>query len=202
LWLRDEGHRHTLYISLMESVISHWKMLLTNLAFLLTENYYCSHNNGLGRSLSPVVRYNILGLRTSTRNSLKMLMRRIPYVGYIRVPSPPDRHSTTVGDQLYWFVYTDDYVVMTITTSIMGIRPLPNYRSKAARQHITIFSIIKKWSQHLITTNILRHADNIICGILDRLCVDQTPYTSMNVMGQISNICRARVPLICFATVE
>ncbi|KAF1878840.1 hypothetical protein Lal_00047512 [Lupinus albus] len=29
-----------------------------------------------------------------------------------------------------------------------------------------------------------------------------TPYRNMNVMGNIPNICRARVPLICFATVE
>ncbi|KAF1864846.1 hypothetical protein Lal_00031809 [Lupinus albus] len=33
---------------------------------------------------------------------------------------------------------------MPITTSIMGIRSHPNSGSKAARQHITIFSISKK----------------------------------------------------------
>ncbi|KAF1877335.1 hypothetical protein Lal_00012108 [Lupinus albus] len=60
-------------------------------------------------------------------------------------------------------------------------------------------------SQHLITTNILGHTTNIIRGMLVRLRVDQfvwTPYTSMNIMGQILNICRACVPLISFATVE
>ncbi|KAF1878014.1 hypothetical protein Lal_00041763, partial [Lupinus albus] len=67
------------------------------------------------------------------------------------------------------------------------------------------FPLVKRWSKHLITTNIPGHAANIILGMLDRLRVDQfvwTPYTSKKIMGQIPNICRAHVPLICFATVE
>ncbi|KAF1865970.1 hypothetical protein Lal_00041668 [Lupinus albus] len=61
------------------------------------------------------------------------------------------------------------------------------------------FPLVKMWSQHLITTNIPGHSANIIRGILDRLC---TPYRNMNVMRHVPNICRARMPLICFATVE
>ncbi|CAL0299034.1 unnamed protein product [Lupinus luteus] len=62
-----------------------------------------------------------------------------------------------------------------------------------------------RWSQHLITTYIPGHAANIIRRMLDCLQVDQflwTPYRAMNIRGQVPDICRARVPLICFATVE
>ncbi|KAF1868525.1 hypothetical protein Lal_00008334 [Lupinus albus] len=78
----------------------------------------------------------------------------------------------------------------------------------APRLHDTtlqFFPLVKRWSQHLITTNIPGHATNIIRAMLDRLCVNQfvwTPYTTMNIMGPISDICRASVPLICFTTVE
>ncbi|KAF1877186.1 hypothetical protein Lal_00015848 [Lupinus albus] len=51
-----------------------------------------------------------------------------------------------------------------------------NFRSKATCQHRTIFFVTKKFFW--------------------------TPYRSMNIMGQIPHICQARVPLICFATVE
>ncbi|KAF1899190.1 hypothetical protein Lal_00019312 [Lupinus albus] len=61
------------------------------------------------------------------------------------------------------------------------------------------------WSQHLITTNISGHATNIIRSMLDRLRIDQfvwTPYQNIDFMGQIPDMARSRVPLICFAIVE
>ncbi|KAF1898248.1 hypothetical protein Lal_00033014 [Lupinus albus] len=61
------------------------------------------------------------------------------------------------------------------------------------------------WSQHLITTNIPGHATNIIRSMLDRLRIDQfawTPYQNIDFMGQIPDMARSRVPLICFAIVE
>ncbi|KAF1881901.1 hypothetical protein Lal_00038543 [Lupinus albus] len=54
-----------------------------------------------------------------------------------------------------------------------------------------LFPLVRRWSQHLITTNILGHATNIIRSMLDRLRIDQ-----------ISDMARSRLPLICFAIVE
>ncbi|KAF1883225.1 hypothetical protein Lal_00030328 [Lupinus albus] len=54
-----------------------------------------------------------------------------------------------------------------------------------------LFPLVRRWSQHLITTNIPGHATNIIRSMLDRLRVDQIP-----------DMARSRVPLICFAIVE
>ncbi|KAF1873804.1 hypothetical protein Lal_00029510 [Lupinus albus] len=54
-----------------------------------------------------------------------------------------------------------------------------------------LFSLVRRWSQHLITTNIPGHATNIIRSMLDRLRIDQIP-----------DMARSRVPLICFAIVE
>ncbi|KAF1896214.1 hypothetical protein Lal_00027281 [Lupinus albus] len=39
---------------------------------------------------------------------------------------------------------------------------------------LQFFPLVKRWSQHLITTNIHGHAANIICTMLDRLRVDKT----------------------------
>ncbi|KAF1873038.1 hypothetical protein Lal_00016157 [Lupinus albus] len=68
-----------------------------------------------------------------------------------------------------------------------------------------LFPLVRRWSQHLITTNIPGHATNIIRSMLDRLRVDQfvwTPYQNIDFMGQIPDMARSRVPLICFALVE
>ncbi|KAF1899614.1 hypothetical protein Lal_00019742 [Lupinus albus] len=68
-----------------------------------------------------------------------------------------------------------------------------------------LFPLVRRWSQHLITTNILGHATNIIRSMLDRLPMDQfvwTPYQNIDFMGQIPDMARSRVPLICFAIVE
>ncbi|KAF1874095.1 hypothetical protein Lal_00041539 [Lupinus albus] len=54
-----------------------------------------------------------------------------------------------------------------------------------------LFPLVRRWSQHLITTNIPGHATNIIRSMLDRLRIDQIP-----------DMARSRVPLICFAIVE
>ncbi|KAF1868692.1 hypothetical protein Lal_00036130 [Lupinus albus] len=68
-----------------------------------------------------------------------------------------------------------------------------------------LFPLVRRWSQHLVTTNILGHATNIIRSMLDRLRIDQfvwTPYQNFDFMGQIPDMARSRVPLICFAIVE
>ncbi|KAF1898215.1 hypothetical protein Lal_00032981 [Lupinus albus] len=68
-----------------------------------------------------------------------------------------------------------------------------------------LFPLVRRWSQHLVTTNIPGHATNIIRSMLDHLRIDQfvwTPYQNINFMGQISDMARSRVPLICFAIVE
>ncbi|KAF1898501.1 hypothetical protein Lal_00032081 [Lupinus albus] len=68
-----------------------------------------------------------------------------------------------------------------------------------------LFPLVRRWSQHLITTNIPGHATNIIQSMLDRLRIDQfvwTPYQNIDFMGQIPDMARSRVPLICFAIVE
>ncbi|KAF1891149.1 hypothetical protein Lal_00001290 [Lupinus albus] len=70
---------------------------------------------------------------------------------------------------------------------------------------LQFFPLVKRWSQRLIMTNIPGHAVNIIRTMLDSLRIDQfvwTPYRNMNISREISNISRARVPLICFAIVE
>ncbi|KAF1897528.1 hypothetical protein Lal_00036970 [Lupinus albus] len=68
-----------------------------------------------------------------------------------------------------------------------------------------LFPLVRRWSQHLLTTNIPGHATNIIRSMLDRLRIDQfvwTPYQNIDFMGQIPYMTRSRVPLICFAIVE
>ncbi|KAF1882120.1 hypothetical protein Lal_00038764 [Lupinus albus] len=44
--------------------------------------------------------------------------------------------------------------------------------------------------------------NHIIRSMLDRLRMDQTPYQNIDFMGQIPDMARSRVPLICFAIVE
>ncbi|KAF1893907.1 hypothetical protein Lal_00002452 [Lupinus albus] len=53
-----------------------------------------------------------------------------------------------------------------------------------------LFPLVRRWSQHLLTTNIPGHVTNIIRSMLDRLRIDQY------------QIWRSRVPLICFAIIE
>ncbi|KAF1895106.1 hypothetical protein Lal_00022603 [Lupinus albus] len=69
-----------------------------------------------------------------------------------------------------------------------------------------IFPLVRRWSQHLLTTNIPGHATNIIRSMLDRLRIDQifvwTLYQNIEFMGQIPDMARSRVPLICFAIIE
>ncbi|KAF1897735.1 hypothetical protein Lal_00032493 [Lupinus albus] len=68
-----------------------------------------------------------------------------------------------------------------------------------------LFPLVRRWSQHLVTTNIPGHATNIIRSMLDRLRIDQfvwTPYQNIDFMGQILDMARSRMPLICFAIVE
>ncbi|XP_019455030.1 PREDICTED: serine/threonine-protein phosphatase 7 long form homolog [Lupinus angustifolius] len=70
---------------------------------------------------------------------------------------------------------------------------------------IPYFPLVKRWSQHLITTNIPGHVVNIIRAMFDRMCVDQfrwMPYSQLPYLPNISEKCRSRVPLICFAIVE
>ncbi|KAF1883913.1 hypothetical protein Lal_00038407 [Lupinus albus] len=54
-----------------------------------------------------------------------------------------------------------------------------------------LFPLVRRWSQHLVTTNIIDRATNIIRSMLDRLRIDQIP-----------DMARSRVPLICFAIVK
>ncbi|KAF1885815.1 hypothetical protein Lal_00042684 [Lupinus albus] len=68
-----------------------------------------------------------------------------------------------------------------------------------------LFSLVRRWSQHLLTTNIPGHETNIIRSMLDCLHIDQfvwTPYQNIDVVGQIPDMARSRVPLICFAIIE
>ncbi|CAL0312232.1 unnamed protein product [Lupinus luteus] len=73
------------------------------------------------------------------------------------------------------------------------------------QENANLFPLVRRWSQHLITTNIPGHATKIIRSMLDRMRIDQfvwTPYSNMHFMGQTSDMARSRVPLICFALVE
>ncbi|KAF1894958.1 hypothetical protein Lal_00022453 [Lupinus albus] len=69
-----------------------------------------------------------------------------------------------------------------------------------------LFQLVRRWSQHLLTTNISGHAINIIRSMLDRLRIDQifvwTPYQNIDFMGQIPDMARSRMSLICFEIVE
>ncbi|XP_019442356.1 PREDICTED: serine/threonine-protein phosphatase 7 long form homolog [Lupinus angustifolius] len=70
---------------------------------------------------------------------------------------------------------------------------------------IPYFPLVKRWSQYLITTNIPGHAVNIIRAMFDHMRVDQfrwMPYSQLPYLPNISEKCRSRVPLICFAIVE
>ncbi|KAF1864586.1 hypothetical protein Lal_00039214 [Lupinus albus] len=83
---------------------------------------------------------------------------------------------------------------MPITTSIMGFDHIPILAPRLHDNTLQFFPLVKMWSQHLITTNILGHATNIIRGILDHLRVDQfvwSHYRNMNIMGHFPNIFRA-----------
>ncbi|KAF1894712.1 hypothetical protein Lal_00021004 [Lupinus albus] len=115
--------------------------------------------------------------------------RRIPHAGYIRVPI---KEQKEVGGCL-------------LLLQSWAYDHIPILAPRLHDTTLQFFPLVKRWSQHLITTNIPGHAVNIIRAMLDRLRVNQfvwTPYTTMNIMGSISDICRASVPLICFAIVE
>ncbi|KAF1881999.1 hypothetical protein Lal_00038643 [Lupinus albus] len=75
---------------------------------------------------------------------------------------------------------------------------IPMFAPRLHDNNIHLFPLVRRWSQHLITTNIIR-------SMLDCLRINHfvwTPYKNMNFMGQIPDIARARVPLISFALVE